>query len=331
MESKNFRNFDIFGLETGYYSKGEDSPHLNSEFAGKSSQDKDLKKKVREKQRKKFGHPQKKDHLTLGINLSPGGYLNGPDHISIANSFGGGSKLITGDIDSKKPSSSLKDNDGLMLSFNPQCKIPIKDLVVKLTLKNSANNDIRVYDLNMTINPKVIKFSLEMVTNARVPIIQDLPVPNSNIFDVIIKPAFEIIEGDRNYFDLNLKPFKVKKKTVANYHLRFNSMWISKCKGRLTLVNNTTNEKTVYEVEAVSKKPLSEDHIKLTANIGELTTLKIPLENKSSKLIEYTVECEIPNAQFDKRVTLKPSAKVNFQILFTKSVSGEFPFVIKFI
>lgn len=264
------------------------------------------------------------DPAQMIISLSPTGFLQGPETIELKDRIKSSPKKLLNNR-------NLKENDGVIVSFLPQCKVPIKEMFIKMTIKNAYLNDIRVMDLMLTVNPKVIKFSIEIDTKARVPKYQDLPLVNLNNFDVTIQPMFEMIEGERSNFFLNLNKIKLRKKSKNTYRVQYCSEWINRSQARLTFFNHQTNEKTVYNILGISGKPLSEDNMYVTSNIGENKTFYIPLANTTAKLIEYTVDCEIPNAKFENKVTLKPSAKKNFPISFIRNMSGDFPYVVKFM
>jgi hypothetical protein len=185
--------------------------------------------------------------------------------------------------------------------------------------------------LILTVNPKVIKFSIEIETKAKVPKFQDLPLVNLNNFDVTIQPMFEMIEGERNNFSLNLNKIKLKKKSKDTFRITYCSDWINRSQARLTLLNHQTNEKIMYSILGISTKPLSQDNLYINSNVGETKTFHIGLENSTGKLIEYMVDCEIPGAKFENKISLKPTSKLNFPISYVRNMSGKFCYQVKFI
>ena len=77
----------------------------------------------------------------------------------------------------KKDDGKKKDNYNTMrvdLNF----RHPVKDFSSRFMLKNSDFTDIRIYDLRITVLPKVFKAILEFETSAMIPLIQELPVSN---------------------------------------------------------------------------------------------------------------------------------------------------------
>ena len=95
------------------------------------------------------------DPAQMIISLSPTGFLQGPETIELKDRIKSSPKKLLNNR-------NLKENDGVIVSFLPQCKVPIKEMFIKMTIKNAYLNDIRVMDLMLTVNPKVIKFSIEI-------------------------------------------------------------------------------------------------------------------------------------------------------------------------
>ena len=321
MDLKSFRNIDLYTLDSGFDNKMD---VVNSHVISPSK--KSSHKRTTLKQRRNQLLTDQKDPAKIMISLSPIGFLQGPELIELRDKVHGSPKkhINTRNL-------NMKESDGVMISFLPQCKLPIKEMLIKMTLKNTFGNDIRVIDLVLTVDPKVIKFSIEMDTKARVPKHQDLPLVNLNNFEVTIQPMFEMIEGERSNFILNLQKIKLKKKSKEMYRVQYCSKWINRSQARLTLINLQTNEKIIYNILGISGKPLSEDTLFVISNVNESKTLYIPLQNSTGKIIEYTVDCEIPNAKFENKITLKPSSIFRFPITYIKTMGGEFHYVVKFI
>ena len=270
----------------------------------------------------------------FNVNISPNGYLVGVDHFIFGFTGKEERDNLKKSLLSKAITSATKESDHTVLHLQTQCKVPIKDLVLKLTAKNETGVDIRVYDVVLTINPKVLRSSLEIVTNARETVVQEIPVPNSNNFDVLIKQSFEVLHGEREEFEVFTGKFKIKKKGIHMVPIRFTPKWIyppgERAKAKLVLFNQQTNEKFIFDILAQSKSPLSKDHIYINANITEVIKVNISLANPSSKVLEYFVECDIPDANFEGRVAIKAKSSVNYLITFIKQVGGEFSHIVKF-
>jgi hypothetical protein len=305
-------------MDTTFFIKGDPE---NPE--GSSPMKKNNRKRALLRQKKLHLMNDNQDPAQMILNLSPSGFLHGPEVIELREKKNSPKKHLNG--------RNIKESDGVVVSFLPQCKVPIKEMLIKMTLRNGFGNDIRVYDLILTVNPKVIKFSIEIETKAKVPKFQDLPLVNLNNFDVTIQPMFEMIEGERNNFSLNLNKIKLKKKSKDTYRIQYCSDWINRSQARLIFLNHQTNEKIMYSILGISGKPLSQDNLYVNSNVGETKTFHIPLENSSAKIIEYMVDCEIPNSKFENKVTLKPTSKINFPISYVRNMSGKFAYPIKFI
>jgi len=81
----------------------------------------------------------------------------------------------------------------------------------------------------------------------------------------------------------------VKKKATENFSLTFKPTWVCEVKGTLILKNESTKEEYEYELKGYGEEPLAEDHIVLTCNAREKQHHAFNLENKSDKLLKYTI------------------------------------------
>lgn len=83
-----------------------------------------------------------------------------------------------------------------------------------------------------------------MVTPARIPIDQNIPIINSTDKDCAIKVSFEDVKNS-NYFTFP-NTFIAKRKNTSNFPLKFTPPWIVECEGVLTLHNPNTNDTFEY-------------------------------------------------------------------------------------
>lgn len=66
-------------------------------------------------------------------------------------------------------------------------KNPIKELSMTVVLTSENKTNIRVYELVLSVTPKVIHATIEMQTTARVRISQELPLSNATDVDCTFK------------------------------------------------------------------------------------------------------------------------------------------------
>jgi hypothetical protein len=137
----------------------------------------------------------------------------------------------------------------LMLNF----KFPVKDYPVTLKLMNQSKTDVRIYDVLITVYPKVVKAQLELVTPARIPIEQMIPVINSLDKDCAIKVTFEDIKEGSNFVIPH--NFNAKRKTTTLFPLKFNPTWMVEAEGILTLHNPMTNDTFEYHLKGIGEEP----------------------------------------------------------------------------
>lgn len=71
---------------------------------------------------------------------------------------------------------------------------PVKDYSLMFMMRNNDLSDVRVYEMSITVLPRVFKAVLEFQSPATIEIKQEIPVTNGTLVDVI----FEIEKVDEN-------------------------------------------------------------------------------------------------------------------------------------
>lgn len=100
---------------------------------------------------------------------------------------------------------------------------PVKEYTATVIMKNEAKTDLRLYDLNITILPKVFKATIQMKTPARMPLEQTIPVSNPMEKESKIKINFVTTKGEQSFScptTLNIKPHQ-----TGYLPIKFNPVW----------------------------------------------------------------------------------------------------------
>ena len=229
-----------------------------------------LKEKVRDLQKKEFVRDdmfqkimELQEDSTFDVDITPPNFISYPISYVIDRNKGGqgpndddrqsakGNQPLVKSVVTVLTEGSLKDNPQtpqdvinkltLMLNF----KVPVKNYPVTLTMKNKTATDIRIYEINITIFPKVVKAILELNTPARIPIEQNIPIINTQDKDCPIKVTFTDIKNGTCFTYQN--QFTAKKKGTSIYPLRFYPIWIMDAEAKLILNNPLTNETFEYD------------------------------------------------------------------------------------
>lgn len=107
---------------------------------------------------------------------------------------------------------------------------------------NSCRTDVRRVKIHVNILPKPLKMTLEIVTPARTPITQMVPISNQSDRDWKCKI---ILLSDRPEFSIRMdklnKDIICKRGAEVNIPLCFSPTWIGKVEARLIVSNLTTN------------------------------------------------------------------------------------------
>jgi hypothetical protein len=220
-------------------------------------------------------------------------------------------------------------NQMAKLALIPIKKIPFKDLHIKICLKGRQKFDHRFYDLFFTVLPKTVKATIEIKTTARVPVTQNIPITNNTEFECNIRPTFHpIVNG--HLFEVPVSQFQVKKKSFINFPLKFVSNWIEKAEGRLTLFNTTTNDNFEYLIKVDCEEPLSENHEEVYSKAKKQTEIVLKVKNPMPEVRSFKVECDIPDADYPKRITFDESKTVDLRISFVPIIGGSFMYSATF-
>lgn len=212
----------------------------------------------------------------------------------------------------------------LMLNF----KFPVKDYPLTLLLKNQSKTDVRIYEVLITVYPKVVKAQLEMTTPARIMIEQNIPVINSLDKDCAIKVTFEDIKNGACFQYPH--QFNAKRKQTSNFPLKFNPTWICESEGILTLHNPNTNDTFEYHLKGIGEDPLAEDHLLINCQVREEATLNIDVRNYAEKMMAYKVYYEMPYAHGESTFKVRPTSTDKYKLKINPILGGEYTGYINF-
>lgn len=118
-------------------------------------------------------------------------------------------------------------------------KNAVKDFKLSLTLRNATNTDIRRFRIEINVNPKPVRASLEFRVPARQSTMQEIPIVNNTERDWMIKVNFVKDKLPNSHLfsfppSFN-KEFLVRRKTTGNFPLTFKPKWICEAECKLSL------------------------------------------------------------------------------------------------
>ena len=227
-----------------------------------------------------------------------------------------------------KGESSLQNELSNKIALAITQKIPVKDYPITLTMKNKTLTDVRIYEILVTIFPKVIKASLEMSTPARMAIEQKIPIINSGEKDVNIKIGYQEIKNG-SYFSWPHQ-FVAKKKTTTLFPIKFDPIWIIESEIKQVLNNPQTNDTFEYEIKGIGEEPLAEDHLTINCRVREETVLSISVKNNQDRAIIFKVNNELNHSSGESSIKVKANQTKDYQLSVKPILGGEYTGLITF-
>jgi hypothetical protein len=197
---------------------------------------------------------QKKDE-TFRIDSTAPKDLSYPTHLTLHDT----NKIEKQDLNAETPSNTM--------TFNISIRYPVKDYAVNLILKNNDLTDVRVFEYNITILPKIFKAIVEFSTPVKIPLEQGIPVTNPTEHEVVfgIKKE-EGVNGD--YFQVP-SALKVRGLQTDSLPVTFCPAWKGNSSALIKITNPATSEEFHYTLKGIGEEPLSENHFKLACNVGD--------------------------------------------------------------
>ena len=211
-----------------------------------------------------------------------------------------------------------KEANNMKVSLN--FRNAVKDYSVLVMLKNSDLTDVRVYELNITVLPRVFKAILEFQTPASMELRQEIPVTNATYQDL----NFEIERKD----DLNGHYFRFPASLVvpgeSTQHLPviFKPEWIKKSLTTITITNPSTREKFQYQLKGRGLEPLAEDHIKFKCDVGSNKTHVIEIPNKKAQDVTYTVKFDMHGVTGEDTFVVKSGKTYQYVLQVNPTLGG---------
>jgi hypothetical protein len=270
---------------------------------------------------------------TFDVDLNPPNFIQFPPIFNIERKNekpeeGSKSQLAK---PGQQPPAVPNDQSAVNASDNPASnklaliinfKVPVKEYQLTLTMKNRTLTDIRIYDIVITIFPKVIKASLEMATPARIPIEQNIPIINTMDKDCPIKITWVDIKNGSAFSYPNV--FSAKKKGTSLFPVKFSPAWTAVSEARLTLNNPLTNDTFEYELKGLGEEPLAEDHLLIESRVREENILSIAVKNPSERVMMFKVLNELNHSKGDASFKVKPMGEFKYKLKVCPILGGEY-------
>ena len=234
-----------------------------------------------------------------------------------------------------------KDNK-FTFSFNPKgpgsypCTIKFESHFIDGDNGTFNIGDIRIYDIDVTVQSEGTHAELEFTANANEKVIQKIPIVNSTDNDWRI--TAEIIGEAVNDFIINPQQkgeFVINAGSTGYYELCYAPKWITNnISAQLTLNNNATGEKYIYDLNCTSFEPLAKDHIVLECQAKSTIIHEFQIENPyyGKQDVEYKIESDLPGISGDSKILIKSTEKQKvYKLSITPQCGGNIHGSVSFL
>ena len=197
---------------------------------------------------------------------------------------------------------------------------PVNNFSCMFMMRNRDYSDVRVFELVVTVLPRIFKAEMKFQTAARIPISQMIPVANATDSDI----TFEVIRRDGAYgqFFKFSSLIAVKRESINELEVVFLPEWTQLSKTNLIISNPATQEKFEYLLTGKGTEPLAEDHLVFKCDVGECGDRVIEVKNTSKEKRRYKVNYDLHGVEAKKEFGLNPGSKTEYHIKVTPSLGG---------
>jgi len=207
----------------------------------------------------------------------------------------------------------------LSLEFRPR-----EPGVYPCTVTLTSDVDIRIYQIEGTGTAPNTHCALNFHTQARKPILQEIPIVNPTEREWVVKPNFA---QSGHEFD-GPREFIAKKKqangqaTTSYYPLSFKPEWMCDVKAQLVLHNAGTNETYEYELHGVAEEPLAEEHVVIKCEAREKTSHKFVVKNYSGSPATFEVESDLVHISGPSSIQVDGRGQGEYELNFQPLQAG---------
>lgn len=119
-------------------------------------------------------------------------------------------------------------------------------------LKSKDEKDVRIYEMDINVQPRPIKAIIQFKTAALTTVTQTIPIVNSQSRDITADQKLEV-HGDPKHqhwfegYTVNNK-FPILKNSTVDYPIKFSPTWVGTLNATLTIDIQATGDLLVYDL-----------------------------------------------------------------------------------
>ncbi|CAH1800026.1 unnamed protein product [Owenia fusiformis] len=188
-----------------------------------------------------------------------------------------------------------------------------------------APDDIRVYQIECTVNPEGHEAHLEFTSPVHQSVTQDIPIINETNHDWPLKAE---LTGEGFYGP----PTLIAKAFQTSYYpLMFRPMYEGDIQGKVLLKNTADNTEHVFHLSGQATKPLALEHIVINCEAKKSVGKQLVIPNVTKKKLAYRVESDIPFLSGVPVVTVLSGQTAHYDFTVAPLRHGRTKGVIAFI
>lgn len=293
-----------------------------------------LRGKEKEELKDTLRRIQEDDSSTYEVSInSP--YFSGPPTVQIVSAGPGAAKrsIKTPRSTTSLLESSTKDAgkflfqekaNRLTLNCNPR---NAGDYFAQVMLRSLNGTDIRCIEVTASIKPKPTKLTLEMSTQARQSVTQDIPIINASMKDWQVKVSFT---QDADHFTAG-KDFTVRRGTTYNYSISFAPEWVCQTNARLLMEVVQTGEINELLIRGIAEEPCAEEHLVIECRVKQTSHHYVTVPNMKDSAVTYRVESDLLHAIGDSTVIVPAKSNGKYDLTMYPLQSGSYTGSITFL
>ncbi|XP_072178621.1 cilia- and flagella-associated protein 47-like [Diadema setosum] len=186
-------------------------------------------------------------------------------------------------------------------------------------------NDIRVYQIECTVNPEGTVAQIEFTAPVHQSVSQDIPIVNQTSIDWPLKAT---IDGQ----GFHGPPFILAKAMqTTHYPLMFRPTFESFIMGKLMMQNTDDGTEHYFNLKGEGQKPLALDHVVIECQARQKVKRLIRVPNVTSKKMVYKAASDLPIITGPAAVTVLPSKEEEYAIVASPWKRGKFEGILSFI
>ncbi|XP_041462969.1 cilia- and flagella-associated protein 47-like isoform X1 [Lytechinus variegatus] len=186
-------------------------------------------------------------------------------------------------------------------------------------------NDIRVYQIECTVNPEGTVAQIEFTAPVHQSVSQNIPVVNQTSVDWPLKISIDGV-------GFHGPPFLLAKAMQITYYpLMFRPTFESFITGKMMMLNTDDGTEHHFSLQGEGQKPLALDHVEVECEARQKIKRLIRVPNVTGRKMMYRVVSDLPIVTGAPTIVVLPSKEEEYTITVSPWKRGKFEGILSFI